>query len=90
MTEIVIREVSEEPIAVYNSNREFLGEINNLMQFTDVVLQVAQKKRKGYFIKKGDSELVITHGNTLEDHDFQQFFPNTYSIISKIDELENE
>lgn len=63
MNEIKIKDLRDIPCKLYGPNDEYIGEVTNLLQFTDVRVQIKELKLSGYyFIFEGEKISISKNG----------------------------
>jgi hypothetical protein len=65
MTRIEIRDIKDEPVDLYSPSSEFLGTLDNQLQFNDVRVQIKRSQQKGYYIKFRDECIPIDSNGEL-------------------------
>lgn len=55
---IQINDLKDDPVSLYDPNDNYLGEIENYLQWLDVRLQISQKRLNGYYVKDKTGKVI--------------------------------
>lgn len=65
MHRVKINTIVENSASLYNHEFEYVGEICNIMQLNDVLLQIKHHEISGYYIKFQKETIMITPNGRL-------------------------
>lgn len=51
--------IQDKPVSLYDPEGNYMGEIENYLQFLDVRIQIKKGGVSGYYIKDGDKKTVL-------------------------------
>lgn len=66
---IVINEIKEKPVTLFDPTDKEVGVISDNLQFNDVRLQIVRNKVKGYYILIDSGKFYLNPNGTIENAD---------------------
>lgn len=86
MSALKITNLRDIPCKLYGPNDEYIGEIVNTLQFTDVRVQIKKRKLSGCYIVFGKEKIRIDKHGMLEKYP-KGLFDIEYNLLDELLDL---
>lgn len=81
---IEIRNIKEESISLYDKFENYLGEVENYLQFSDIRNQIKKKNLHGYYFVKKDKTKIEIDNNGYYDVNKTIFNKSNELLIERL------
>lgn len=88
MNEIIIKDLKDVPCDLYGPNDEYIGKITNVLQFTDIRVQIKERKLSGYYFLFEGEKICIDKNGSLDKYP-HGLFDTEENLLCKLLDLDD-